>query len=164
MSKRVLSPRLYFSYSQFMVYDKDVALPGCDWTDEHSDQGFARRESTVNFGTILEFGYADVAVSRGRYEYREEYERIIAVPFFVSSGEVIVDGPDEMESGRIIALPPGHYRLVAAQYATSDDEEAIDLFFEPVAEPLERSAVLLADEDLHPPATLIETAQIAGEG
>jgi hypothetical protein len=60
--KIALSPRLYFSYSQFMVFDESVRLPGCEWTDEHSAQGFARWESTVNFSTLLEFGEADVVV------------------------------------------------------------------------------------------------------
>jgi hypothetical protein len=35
-TKVVLSPRLYFSYSQFMIYDETVKLPGCAWTAKHS--------------------------------------------------------------------------------------------------------------------------------
>ena len=34
MAKRIsLQPRLYFSYGQFLVYDKSVAAPGCVWTE-----------------------------------------------------------------------------------------------------------------------------------
>jgi hypothetical protein len=76
-TKPNLSSRFHFSYSQFLVYDASVRLPGCDWTDEHSAQGFARRESTVNFSTLLEFGLADVAVIHGAYRPTEEYERVI---------------------------------------------------------------------------------------
>ncbi len=158
-----LLPKLYFSYSQFMVYDQSVQLPGCAWTDEHSAQGFARRESTVNFNTPLEFGYADVAVHRSAYEPNSEYERVIAVPFRVVSGNVLVEGPDEMDVERKFTLPPGNYRLVAAQRVTGDEEEVIDLFFEPLTKPLERSAVLVADDALNPSITLLETAGIAGE-
>ena len=127
-----------------MVYDKSVRLPGCAWTEDHSAQGFARRESTVNFGTPLEFGYADVAVSRGKYQSRGEYMRVIAVPFLVASGRVIVCGPEELnDQKRPFDLSPGNYRLIAAQRIMGDEEEAIDLFFEPLARPLERSGCRL---------------------
>jgi len=53
------------SYNQFMVYDESVRDPGSAWTEEHAAQGFAQRQSTVNFGTPLEFGYANVTVSLG---------------------------------------------------------------------------------------------------
>ena len=162
-TKVALSPKLYFSYSQFMVYDQSVRLPGLAWTDEHSAQGFARRESVVNFNTPLEFGYADVGVSQSAFEPGEEYERVIAVPFLVTSGKVIVEGPEETKPERNVALPPGNYRLVAAQRVTGDEEEVIDLFFEPLTKPLGRSAVLVADEALNPPSPLLETAGVAGE-
>jgi hypothetical protein len=163
-TKVALSPRLYFSYSLFMIYDQSVRLPGLAWTDEHSAQGFARRESVVNFNTPLEFGYADVGVSQCAYQPRgEEYERVIAVPFLVTSGKVIVEGPEETKPERHFALLPGNYRLVAAQRVTGDEEEVIDLFFEPLTKPLERSAVLVADEALNPPTPLLETAGVAGE-
>jgi hypothetical protein len=162
-TKTALTPKLYFSYSQFMVYDQSVQLPGCAWTDEHTDQGFARRDSTVNFNTPLEFGYADVSISQGAYEPREEYRRVIAVPFRVTSGTVIVEGPEETKPERSFPLPAGNYRLVAAQCVTGDELEAIDLFFEPLAKPLERSVILVADDALNPPAALLETAGVAGQ-
>jgi hypothetical protein len=168
-TKPNLLSRFYFSYNQFMVYDASVRLPGCDWTDEHSAQGFARRESTVNFGTILEFGRADLVVTCGAYQPREEYQRVIAVPFRVTSGNVIVEGPEEIETERKIELQPGNYRLIAAQRVTADfgeekeEGESIDLFFELLPKPLERSAILVGDEGLNPPASLVENAGIAGE-
>jgi Competence protein J (ComJ) len=84
-TKTALSPRLYFSYSQFMVYDGSVQLPGCEWTEEHTAQGFARRKSVANFNTLLEFGDADVAVKREAYQPQQEYQRVIVVPFRVTS-------------------------------------------------------------------------------
>ena len=62
----LLKPRLYFSYSQFMVYDREH-IPGCIWTDGHVAQGFARKESVVCFGTLLEYGHADVSATVGAY-------------------------------------------------------------------------------------------------
>jgi hypothetical protein len=145
-----------------MVYDDSVLLPGCDWTKAHLAQGFARRESVVNFNTLLEWGQADVAVSIGVYEPQAEYQRVIAVPFRVTSGKVIVHGPEETVP-RSLSLAPGDYRLVAAQYVSGDDEEVIDLWFEPRGIAAERSSILVADAALNPSVPLVETSKIAGE-
>lgn len=91
-------------------------------------------------------------------------QRVIAVPFLVTSGKVIVEGPEETMPERNVTLPPGNYRLIAAQRVTGEDEEAIDLFFELLSKPLERSAILVADDKLNPPALLVERAGVAGEG
>ena len=163
ITKTSLPPRLYFSYSQFMVYDMAVNLPGCAWTNEHSAQGFARRESTVNFDMPLEFGHADVTIQDDFYGKRDGYDRVIAVPFLVTSGRVAVSGPEETNVERSFAIPPGNYRLIAAQRVTSDDEEIVDLFFETHVQALQRSSVLVADDALSPPSSLVETAEIAGE-
>lgn len=158
----ILSPKLYFSYSQFMVYDQCVRLPGCAWTDKHTAQGFARRESSVCFNTPLEFGLADVSVFLAAYQKQKNYDRVIAVPFLVQSGKVIVDGPEELDVDRTIALRLGNYRLTVAQCLLAEDKEAVDVFFEAVECPLARSEILLADEALDPPTPLIETADVAG--
>src|SRR5687767_8053104 len=92
-----LMPKLYFSYSQFMIYDLSEQLPGCDWTEHHSAQGFARRASTVCFATLLEFGHAEIHVTVGSYEARREYKRVISVPFLSVSGKVSVEGPEEID-------------------------------------------------------------------
>ena len=121
-----LPPRLYFSYGQFMVFDAAVSAPGCLWTDIHNAQGFARRESTVSFATLVEFGYADVFYHEGHFQSEKTYERAIAVPFAVVSGKVVVAGPEEIKIARALELPPGNYRIVAAQRLRGDEEELID--------------------------------------
>jgi len=145
-----------------MVFDETVEFPGCDWTEQHTAQGFARRESVVNFSTLLEFGYADVTINIGKYEPHPDHQRVIAVPFLITSGRVLVEGPEETDAERNFTMPPGNYRLVAAQHVTADDQEVIVLCFEPLTKALARSAVLVADEALNPPMPLIETAEIAG--
>jgi Competence protein J (ComJ) len=167
-SKTILSARFYFSYSQFLVYDASVQVPFCECTAAHFDQGFARRESTVNFRTLLQFGQADLSVNLGPYGADVEYTRVIAVPFVVTSGRVFVKGPEEFEVQRQFEVAPGNYRLTAAQRITvdaeeSDGEEGIALFFEPLAGPLERSSILVADDALAVSDQLIETAEIAGQ-
>lgn len=161
MSRVSLTPPLYFSYGQFLVYDQSVVGPGCLWTEKHTAQGFARRESTVCFGTLLEFGDAEVTYELGSFTWEQSYERVIAVPFVVVTGRVIVDGPDERNVQRIMEVPKGNYRLVAAQRAVSDEEEVINLFFEKLDEPLQDSAVMVADNQLDVRGTLLETADIA---
>jgi hypothetical protein len=51
-----------FTLKALVALDHEIPV-GCAWTAEHTAQGFARRQSTVNFGTLLEFGYADVAIA-----------------------------------------------------------------------------------------------------
>jgi len=158
----VLLPKLYFSCAQFMVYDQSVELPGCDWTEKHTAQGFARRESVVNFNTPLEFGHAEVTITVGTFQPGDDYERVIGVPFLVTSGTVIIDGPEEFEVERNWSLPMGNYWLVAAQRILGDDQEKIDLYFEQIREPAKQSRIFVADELLNPTLPLLETAGIAG--
>jgi Competence protein J (ComJ) len=103
-----------------MVYDRSVEMPGCDWTDKHTAQGFARRESVVNFNTPLEFGHAEVTVALGAFKASDTYERVIGVPFLVTSGTIIVDGPEEIGFERTWSLPAknvGQIRLPSSPRA-----------------------------------------------
>ena len=155
-----LLPPLYFSYGQFAVFDRRIT-PGCLWGQVHTDQGFARRPSAVSFRTLADFGHARVTVAVGPYTARPAHARVIAVPFTVIAGAVVVEGPEELRTGRAVALPPGPYRLVAAQQLVGDEEEMIDLFFEPLEELPPASAILVADDQLSPPPVLLEHAEVA---
>ncbi len=152
--------KLYFSYGQFMVYDESVSLPGCDWTPTHTDQGFARRESTVCFRTLLEFGNALVRVYRGPYIKSEDDERVITVPFNSPTGKVLIEGPEDDPGSHSVLLEPSPYQLFASQQAMGEDQELISLYFHKLAEPISTSEILVADEDLNPPEQLIEDAQV----
>jgi len=156
-----LKPRLYFSYNQFLVYDASVQLPGCDWTPGHYAQGFARRESVACFRALQESGYGHVFVNRDPYRPSHKYERVVAVPFLVVSGKVVVDGPEETGLDRSFEVSQGEYRLVAAQ-GFARGEVIVDLFFETVSVGLGRSEILVADSELNPPQTLLESAKVAG--
>jgi hypothetical protein len=155
------SATIYFSYSQFTVFDSSVELPGCDWTDGHSKQGFARRQANVSFGTILEFGHGDVALHLGLYEPRGDHERVIEVPIEVSSGQVVIGGPEEYPNRHVVTLANGHYRVVSAQTVTGDDREAIDIYFEKLSAPLATSRIVVADDMLDPPNPPLENADVA---
>jgi hypothetical protein len=153
---------IYFSYSQFMVYDGSVRLPGCAWTPAHTKQGFARQASTVNFRSLLEFGDARVRVSLGEAEGFEHCDRVIAVPFEVNAGFVLVEGPEEeRDEGRRVVLAPGAYELTCAQQATGDEMEDISLNFAPRTVLPAKSRVLRADPQLEVPPELLESATTA---
>jgi len=159
-----LHPPLHFSYKQFLVYDQNVELPGCEWTEEHVAQGFARRESVACFSTLLESGHADVHMIASAYQSSDKHERAIAVPFMVVSGRVVVEGPEETGAGRVCTLSIGPYRLVAAQCFVSEERETIELFFEKMTCLPEHSQILVADSQIFPCGALIETSEIAGGG
>ncbi len=156
----ILSTVIAFGYSQFLVFDK-AAPAGHRWSQGHYDQGFARTGRSVSFGTPLEFGYGAVLVHLGPYEGRDDHTRVIAGPFAGSAGAVGGGGPEEfpVKPERVFQLPKAHYRLVAAQAVTEEDQEKIDLYFEKVAEPLAKSRIISADKAMHPPTPLLETAE-----
>jgi hypothetical protein len=157
----IYSATIYFSYSQFQVFDSSVKLPGCAWTEGHYMQGFARRDLNVSFGTMLEFGHGDVAVHLGPYQGEDYHERVIEVPIEVLSGEVVIAGPEEYPNKHIVKMAAGHYRLVAAQTVTGDDRESIDLYFEKLDEPLAKSRIVVADDALDAPSPLLENTEVA---
>jgi len=156
--------KLEFSYGQFLVFDDAERQPGCDWQTAHVAQGFARRASAVGFTTLLEFGIATLRVYVGKYIRDDLHERVIAVPFQTKSGGVRIEGPDEHPVARRVPLASGHYRVYAAQGILVEDEEnmimeeAIDLFFEPMSSPAEKSEIIVADAELNPPDELLEDA------
>jgi hypothetical protein len=158
-----IEAEIYLSYGQFMVFDRSVRLPGCDWTEAHFAQGFARRDSVAAIRALAEFGDARLRVFSGGYRALDEYARVMAVPFAVTSGVVLVEGPEGNGDGLSIDLASGDYRLVVAQTWADDQRLALDLFFERLARPLAGSEILLCDEELNPPSPLIETAAIAGQ-
>jgi hypothetical protein len=157
-----LEPTLYFSYGQFSIYDRDSELPGLLWTDRHYSQGFARRDSNVSFRTLSQHGFADVYVSLLAYEPTGEHERVISVPFRVITGLIAVEGPDEANLvKRTFEIPPGDYRLVAAQRHSRKQGRAVEvrIFLNKVVRPLQSSEILTADKELAPIVPLLESAE-----
>jgi hypothetical protein len=154
-----MSPLLEFSYSQFFVYDAGLKNPACAWTDVHSRQGFARRDGVVAIGTLLEFGRAQVVLEFGKPS-PESFERVVSVPLEITSGTVAVDGPEETPRTRELQIENGHYRATIAQKRRDDTEEEIKIWLEKVDVPLRRSELIVVDQELDPPTTLLETAEM----
>ena len=108
--------KLRFAYSQIVIYDSVVSQPGCNWTNEHYAQGFVRREGVVCFGTLLEYGKAEVEVIYGDYAPRD-LTRVIRCPLRLESGSVCVVGPEEWPEpeDHKLALSPGMWSITCGQ-------------------------------------------------
>ena len=160
MNKPLYNFKIYFSYGQFIVYDISVSLPACDWSAEHTNQGFARQESNASFRTIENFGQANVSVYLNEFILKEEFQRVISVPFYSSTGKIKVEGPEEFTNS-IVIIQPGPYKLYAAQWVINEENENIELFFQKLEIPATKSEIIKADEEIKPPAELLEYAESA---
>jgi hypothetical protein len=168
--KKIYSRDLYFSYIQFYIQDKVCGNDTAETTEAHFNQGFARLPHSIKVGTLREFGVALLEVYLGTYEPLRDYDRVIAVPLHIESGEILFEDPDN--AGLIkdfLSILPGHYRVVIAQQdlfpeldetEVEDHIEAVDVFFELLEEPLAHSSILVCDERLNPPDVLLETADL----
>lgn len=163
--KKLSEFELYFSYNQFFVYDSGKLNCACDWTEEHYNQGFARRCGTVAIGTLYSFGQANLTLYLGAPLSLKEYERVIAVPLEIAGGSVSIDGVDEWPANRNFQVPNGSFKVVVAQRDAGSNpdreqyREDIHVFLEQLPEPMERSEILVKDPMLDPPEILIEDAE-----
>jgi hypothetical protein len=161
MTKPVQTDDLAISHWQFSVSDDADLDPGIEWTDVHSAQGFARRETVIAFGSIVQSATARLQVFLGPFVPDPAYARVQRVPLRVGSGVVSVAGPWDGRGGTKVSVTPGTYCVVAAQRFVGDEEdeeEAVDLFLEPTTEWPGRSEIIVADAALDPPPVLVETA------
>jgi hypothetical protein len=111
------------------------------------------------FKELMEFGVAATRIFLQEYEPHLRYERVIAVPFHAPTGLLRIKAPDEpWKVEPDVVLNKGSYRLVAAQVTKGEMQERVDLFFEQLDSPLATSRILVADLELEPPPTLLETA------
>jgi hypothetical protein len=151
--------KLSFGYSQVVIYDSVVSQPGCNWTDEHYAQGFVRREGVVCFGTLLEYGKAEVEVIHGDYAPRD-LARVIRCPLRLESSSVWVVGPEEWPEpeDHKVALSPGMWSVTCGQWVLGPDLLGIVFWF---AGFTAESQILVADSGLRVGQHLIETGEVS---
>ena len=102
---------LFVSYSQIAVFRSGLPNPFSDWTQEHVEQGFAYRDGSVSFRTILEGGSAEITIEVRDYStaLSPAVRRAIEVPYVVTEdGEVEVASISESV---LLDLTPGSYAL-----------------------------------------------------
>ncbi len=154
-------PTLYFSYGQFMAYDRDENQPGSIWTDDHVRQGFVRRPHSICFGTLVSHGQAELRILLGTPSDIHLYERVVCVPIELPSGELRLEDPEEYPINRMVHISPGCYQLYVAQRAIDDDTLQMDLFVSSISGDPVGSIILRADEQLHSHGDLVETGDVA---
>jgi len=182
-----MSKRDYIPYSKWEcvpiveVWDQSCPLPfghGCffltddiygqgtvDVRQAHVDQGFARSQYYLSIGTILNWGRADVTVVKLDREqwpvWFGSFTRLIAIPLDLPSGRLRIDSADSVMD-RTCTVKPGHYRVVVGQRVSYAEEERIEVAIglEFHETPLPGSRILIADEELAPPETLDENAEL----
>jgi hypothetical protein len=137
-----------FSSGQIVIVDDDAELAG-QWTERHLAQGFIRGAGHVGLRTLPGEGELLVRAFSSPYAPLAEDARVIAVPLRVTSGRVRV-------GEQLVEVVPGEYRLVTCQ-RFFDGEQDLDLFFERVDLPRQRSEILVADRELSPERPLLET-------
>jgi hypothetical protein len=152
----VATATVWFSFGQIQIHDKSVPVPACIWTPAHVAQGFARRESTTSFATLLDAGNALVSLFLSPLPKEMQYDRVICIPLHAPSGKLGLGAPDDWPHACSFMIEPGHYRLCVAQRFVTEDEEAIDLFLEKMVHPTGQSAVVVCDSLLTPPRVLLE--------
>jgi len=167
--RHIFEGDLEFDYNQFEVYDPDAYDGGFSWSDVDFAQGFSRRDRSVSFRTLEQYGIAALSVLLGHYLMRPEHQRVIEVPFRVIGNCVEILGPEEVPVVvRKVPLKAGDYRLTCAQWIPDPYGDlypqyplAVDLFFEKIDEPLAHSRIIIADAELSPPDVLVEWAEPA---
>jgi hypothetical protein len=151
-----------YSYGQILIYDDGAGIVG-EWSERHFNQGFVRSDGHLSLRTLPESGSVLVRVFMSPYVAVQDDARVIAVPFRAISGAIHVIAPDRVNTKPpAIRLPPGEYRLVTCQRFFAGDgvmgDQDLDLFFERVDLPRQRSEILVADPGLRPELPLLETA------
>jgi len=153
--------KLYFSYSQVLVYDKNEMQPGSIWTDGHFLQGFVRRERSIGIGTLIDHGNADISVYSNINIDDSKYSRIVSVPITVDSGRICLEGPEEYPIDRSIKVVPGKYRVVAAQLLQDDSQLSIDFYISKLINGEDTSEIIKHESDLGDIVSILEVGEAA---
>ena len=122
---------------------------------------FDDKTRVASRANLIEFGNASLRIWIARYGEDQIYARVHAIPILVTSGEIVIEGPEEQGTERKVKLAPGNYRLVVAQTPHTEDSQFMDLFFERTADTDLSSQILVQDDELSPPPVLVESAETA---
>lgn len=150
--------RLHISYSQIAVFCAGLQAPFSDWTQGHVDQGFAWRPESVSFKCLSETGEVVVSVTiKDQLVLRPDTIRAIQVPFIVPPSNQIEIA--SITDGAKTEISQGAYLLIFETGISSAGIMWCDFSF---IESKESSfAILRVDNELHPSAKLVLTAEPA---
>jgi hypothetical protein len=154
MDTTIAEFEIAYGYHQFYVFDNESG-PGLVATEMHFRQGFCRSLSAACFLTLDQWGIAHVKVRKDKFDDCSHLCRLISVPFFAPSGVIGIQGPEDPPPV-LFSVGRGHFRLWVGQYLIEDEEECIEVYFEELATPAEKSEIVIKDEFLQPGPQLLE--------
>lgn len=101
--------KIYLTHSQVCIFLSSLAQPFNDWSDRSFSQGFAWREGSVSFRTLLEDGdhQINLFINEPVPELEVDVVRAFKVPFEILDGGVEIASisdsvPLEMRAGKYI--------------------------------------------------------------
>jgi hypothetical protein len=160
-----MSGIVYVSHGLLFVYDPSVAEPGCEWSNIHESQGFARRMDCVNFACPLQDAKLSLSISREAFGLADWMARATAVSVFSSSARLRIDSVgDSEENALFVDLGrQGWQRVTFAVGAEADEERVLRGSVFAIPDTEERpSEILKADAWIaNAPVPLVEVASVA---
>jgi hypothetical protein len=144
-----------YAYNQFSIFDESAGPCPVAWTEQHCRQGFCRSSSAAGFMTLDQWGIGHVKVRQVPFNDYSHLLRLIKVPFFAESGRIAIQGPEDPPP-LLFSVGTGHYLLWVGQSLITDGEEEVEVYFESVNTPMERSDIVIKDELLEPDSALLE--------
>lgn len=98
------------SYSQLCVFSSTLDHPFNEWSERHFTQGFAWRDCSASFLTLLEDGHCEVGVyvDEPVGELGVDVVRAFKVPFITSDGKVEIGS---ITDAAPLQITPGAYVL-----------------------------------------------------
>lgn len=145
---------LEVAYEQIAVFQSGLNNPFNDWTERHSEQGFAWRPSSVSFRTLDVDGPISVSVVRTTaFQPSPSALRIIQVPLRVLKGGALEIAT--IVNSAEIAIAGGEYVLV---FEHGRDEQGSMWCAFHLIKGSAPAAVLRADPELSPGSELLMEA------
>jgi hypothetical protein len=105
-----LAFQVYLSYSQLCVFLSTLTEPFNDWSDRNFSQGFAWREGSVSFRSLVEDGehQINLFINEPLVELESNVVRAVRVPFESTDGNIEIAS---ISDSTPLDIPTGKYSL-----------------------------------------------------
>jgi hypothetical protein len=145
-------------YSQLSVFQNGLENPFNDWNDTHINQGFSWRDGSVSFGTLSDDEECEITVrvTESLAIDTDDVIRAILVPFYIGNNGIEVGSVMETI---VIDIEEGNYGLLFTVKRTVNG--LTNYSFDFIKSDNFKANIILADDELNPPAVLLMEAEPA---
>jgi len=148
---------MHYAYHLIEVYDRKSARFDDLTVDAvHCAQGFVPRGHRITFMAIEPSGSADIIISYQPYAYDPADLRVVAVTVMSRNGDLWIDSFDESMVRKVV-VAPGRHLVTLAQRVAADGLARFVFHIVPAGPSDPEGRVLVADDQLRPPADVLET-------